>query len=204
LEHLSDDILVEKLKQGNNNALDELYRRYSGKLYFYCKKSAYHLNPQDLEDTVQDIFVKVIRSINSFNRSKASFSTWIFRIAHNLCVDLIRKHSRHKTYSITSIKDKGNDKGYSINEDMLEDKGKSIEDKFAEEKVEKAVNDCIARLKNFSEQQALILYYLNDKVYREISGVMKRSISMVRNLIKSAEGKVKNCLEAQGIGENQI
>jgi len=202
LEHLSDDILVEQLKQGRNNALDELYRRYAGKLYFYCKKTAYHLNPQDLEDTVQDIFVKVIKSINSFNRKKASFSTWIFRIAHNLCVDLIRKHSRHKTYSIVSGKDRENSKGYSINEEMLADKGKSIEAEFAEEKAENAVNECIEELKNFSEKQALILYYLNENVYREISEVMKRSISMVRNLIKAAEVKVKDCLEAKGIGKN--
>ncbi|KQC06443.1 MAG: hypothetical protein APR54_01655 [Candidatus Cloacimonas sp. SDB] len=202
MKHLSDDILIEQLKQGRNEALDELYRRYSKSLYFYCKKTAYHLSPQDLEDVVQDIFVKVIKSIKSFNRSKAKFSTWVFRIAHNICVDLIRKHNRHKTYSISSGSREDDFSGNYISEDSLADESKSVEEKYTEDKLHKAITECMNGLTNLSEKQALILYYLNEKVYREIAGVMKRSISMVRNLIKTAELKVKECLEAKGIGEN--
>lgn len=204
MEHISDDLLIEQLKQGRNEALDELYKRYAGKLYLYCKKTAFHLSPQDLEDIVQDIFVKVLKSIGSFDRKKAAFSTWIFRIAHNLCVDLIRKQGRRKTYSIIPGKDQENTKGFSISEESLKDNTKSVEEEYEEEKSIKAVNDCIEKLNQDSEKQALILYYLNEKVYREISSIMKRSISMVRNLIKSAEQKVKECLEAKGIGEKVI
>jgi RNA polymerase sigma-70 factor, ECF subfamily len=202
LEHLSDDILVQQLQQGRKEALDELYRRYAGKIYLYCKKIAYHLSPQDLEDIVQEIFFKVIRSIHTFNRKKASFSTWLFRIAHNLSVDLIRKQSRRKTYSIVS--GKNNHKGPAVHEEMLVDPGKSIEEEYEKEQEIKELNDCIDRLEKPIEKQALLLYYINEKVYREISNVMKRSISMVRNLIKSAEQKVKECLEAKGFGEKVI
>ena len=202
MEHLSDDILVEQLKQGRNEALDELYNRYAGKVYLYCRKTAFHLNPQDLEDVVQDIFFKVIRSINSFNRKKASFSTWLFRIAHNLCVDLIRKQGRRKTYSFASAQEKKEGRG--ISEESLADKSKSIEEEFEEEREIAELNDCIDKLNKESEKQALLLYYINEKVYREIAEVMKRSISMVRNLIKAAEQKVKECLEAKGIGEKTL
>ena len=64
------------------------------------------------------------------------------------------------------------------------------------------MNDCIDRLEKEQEKQALLLYYISEKVYREIAEIMKRSISMVRNLIKEAEQKVKECLEHKGIGEN--
>ncbi len=200
LEHLSDDILVEQLKKGRNEALDELYRRYASKIYFYCQKTAYHLSPQDLEDIVQDIFLKVIRSINSFNRKKASFSTWIFRIAHNLCVDLIRKQGRRKTYSIISAKD--DYKGPAVTEETLADPGKSIEQEYDDEQEVKELNDCIEKLPKEQEKQALLLYYINEKVYREIADIMKRSISLVRNLIKAAEQNVKECMEMKGFGEN--
>jgi RNA polymerase sigma-70 factor (ECF subfamily) len=199
LEHLSDDILVEQLKKGRNEALDELYRRYASRIYLYCQKTAYHLSYQDLEDMVQDIFFKVIRSINSFKREKASFSTWIFRIAHNLCVDLIRKQGRRKTYSIVSAKD--DYKGSAVTEETLIDPAKSIEQEFAEEQEIRELNECIERIDKDQEKQALLLYYINEKVYREIASIMKRSISMVRNLIKAAEEKVKECMEAKGLGE---
>jgi len=199
LEHLSDDILVEQLKQGRNEALDELYGRYARRIYLYCKKTAFHLTPQDLEDIVQDIFLKVIKSIDSFKREKASFSTWVFRIAHNLCVDLIRKQSRRKTYSIVSGKE--DYKGPAVIEELLVDGRKSVEEEYEEEKELKELNDCIDKLHKESEKQALLLYYIKEKVYREISEVMKKSISMVRNLIKMAEQRVKECLEAKGYGE---
>lgn len=199
MEHISDDILVEQLKQGRNEALDELYKRYASRIYLYCRKTAYHLSPQDLEDIVQDIFFKVIRSINSFNRKKASFSTWIFRIAHNLCVDLIRKQGRRKTYAIVSAKD--DYEGPAVTEETLKDPAKSIEEEYQEEQEVRALNDCIEGLDKDQERQALLLYYISEKVYREIAEIMKRSISMVRNLIKEAEQKVKECLEHKGIGE---
>ena len=104
--------------------------RYRREIYLYCEKTAFHLTTSGPGRYGSGYLFKVC-SIHSFNRKKASFSTWIFRIAHNLCVDLIRKQSRRKTYSIVSAKDDYT--GPAITEENLVDPSKSIEEEFEQE-----------------------------------------------------------------------
>ena len=61
-----------------------------------------------------------------------------------------------------------------------------------------SVRACIDELDG-NEKQAIVLYYMGGKVYREIGQVLGRSTSMARNWVKSAQTKVKRCLEGKGI-----
>jgi DNA-directed RNA polymerase specialized sigma24 family protein len=65
--------------------------------------------------------------------------------------------------------------------------------------VVQAVRDCIQELDHPDEKQAIVLYYLGDKVYREIGDVLGKSTSMARNRVKAAQDKVPRCLERKGI-----
>ena len=65
--------------------------------------------------------------------------------------------------------------------------------------VMEAVRDCINKLENEDERQAIVLYYLGDKVYKEIGEILGKSTSMARNRVKSAQDKVRRCLERKGI-----
>jgi RNA polymerase sigma-70 factor (ECF subfamily) len=88
---LTDEQLVEQLQQGQTDALDELYKRYARKLYAFCYNATRSQNPQESEDLVQDVFVRVIKAAHTFNPKKASFRTWMFRIARNRCIDVSSK-----------------------------------------------------------------------------------------------------------------
>ena len=182
LRIMTDEELIEQLQMGNPHSLDELYRRYSQKLCMFLRFSLQADNPEDI---VHDVFMRVIEKGHRFNPKKASFKTWLFSIARNRCIDILRRQQKVKFLSM---------------EENINTEGKDahlhLEDMNAE--VVKAVNECIGELQNRDEKQALVLYYSAGKVMREIGEIFGKSISMVKKLIMSAQEKIRKCLERKG------
>jgi RNA polymerase sigma-70 factor (ECF subfamily) len=87
----ADTTLAERCKGGSLSAFEELYRTHAAKM----KSIAFNLlgNTNDAEDAVQETFLKVHRSMGSF-QSDSAFSTWAFRILINTCYDELRKRKR--------------------------------------------------------------------------------------------------------------
>ncbi len=67
MDRLTDEQLMERLQQGQTDALDKLYGRYANKLYAFCYNTTRSKNPQDAEDLVQDVFIRVIKAAHTFN-----------------------------------------------------------------------------------------------------------------------------------------
>jgi RNA polymerase sigma-70 factor, ECF subfamily len=87
---VADEVLVRRVAQsGDERALSDLYDRYSGVVYGMGVR---YLGDRALaEDFVQDVFTAMWRGAASFDPSRASFATWLFRIARNRATDLIRR-----------------------------------------------------------------------------------------------------------------
>jgi RNA polymerase sigma factor (sigma-70 family) len=83
-----DMLLVEQAKQGSEKAFASLMNRYRDSIYFMLLKMAN--NPSDAEDLTIEAFGKAFRSLDTYT-PKFAFSTWLFKIATNNCVDFIRK-----------------------------------------------------------------------------------------------------------------
>ena len=83
---LTDEEIAEMIQKGNSKFFESLIKRYEAKMTRYARKflSNYH----DIEDLVQNIFIKVYVNIKSFNTSR-KFSPWIYRIAHNEFINAI-------------------------------------------------------------------------------------------------------------------
>jgi RNA polymerase sigma-70 factor (ECF subfamily) len=84
---LSDPILLEKIKTGDYQAFEALVTRYESKVYRLAIRML--RNPQDAEDALQDIFLQVHRGLPGFE-GRSAFSTWLFRLATNVCLMKIR------------------------------------------------------------------------------------------------------------------
>lgn len=194
----SDEQLLRQLQQGRPGALDVLYSRYSGKLYVFCLHAT-RSSRQDAEDLVQDVFVRVIRAAHTFNPEQASFRTWLFCIARNRCIDANRRRSLLRFLPIGQRAPQADRRGDVAPENVAVDPSPSTEQSMISASVIQAVRDCIAELQNVRERQAVLLYYLGDKVYREIAEVLSESLSMARNHVKAGQGKVRRCLERKGI-----
>ncbi|MDP4163218.1 MAG: RNA polymerase sigma factor SigW [Bacillota bacterium] len=80
--------LVKQVKKGDQNAFGEIVEIYKDSLYQVCYRILG--NRQEAEDAAQEAFIRAYVNINSFN-IELKFSTWIFRIATNLCIDRIRR-----------------------------------------------------------------------------------------------------------------
>lgn len=190
---MTDEQIVRLLKEGQTAAADELYKKHAKSLYVYL---SHVLNVRNPEDAVHDIFIRVIEKAHQFNPEKASFRTWLFRIAHNHAINLFRREKLVKFQSLEQ--NIGHDDG---------GKELALGNTFADEaqNMERsslaiAVRECIDGLRKEIERQSIVLYYLFGQNYEELSAVFGKSISAVRKYVVSAGEKVRNCLEAKGIG----
>jgi RNA polymerase sigma-70 factor, ECF subfamily len=86
---------IAHIVQGNTEKFRELVDRYQAGLVIHCENIL--KNRQEGEDVAQEAFIKAYQNLKVYSAGKANFSTWLYRIATNLCIDKLRK-SRHQVY----------------------------------------------------------------------------------------------------------
>jgi len=84
---LSDHFLIEKIRAGDFGFFEALVNRYEGKVYRLALRML--RNQQDAEDALQETFLQVHRGLKDYE-GRSSFSTWLFRVATNVCLMKIR------------------------------------------------------------------------------------------------------------------
>lgn len=172
----SDEELAAKVQKGNKQAFNILTSRYSEKIFRYAKRFLY--NAEDAEDATQDVFLKTYENIQSFN-TKKRFSPWIYRIAHNTFINIIRKNKREKLQFI----DLDTVLPQFVSHNTLE---KDISDKFDLNQLEKKIKNMPVKYR-----EVVILYFFEEKSYEEISDILKIPSSTVGVRLKRAKDKLK-------------
>lgn len=98
-------------------AFDTLVRHYEPQVYRTCLRILG--NPSDAEDATQEIFIRVLRSLDTFE-GKSSFRTWLFRVVRNECVDLLRKRRPEFEHSLESLESDAVSNDAALAEPVLE------------------------------------------------------------------------------------
>ncbi len=93
MESESDELVAARVQQGDTEAFGVLVDRYEPKMSRYAQRFLSHY--EDREDAVQDVFLRAYERIQSY-RSTERFSPWLYRVAHNVYVNLIRSRGREK------------------------------------------------------------------------------------------------------------
>lgn len=97
---LSDEELVERYRRGCVEALDDLIRRHERRIY----RMAYRMvgSHEDALDLVQEVALKLMRALPRF-KGDSRFSTWLYRLTANTCIDFYRKRGRHQAMSLDEM-----------------------------------------------------------------------------------------------------
>lgn len=88
-----DARLVERARGGDAGAFETLYRRHAGRVHAVCRRITG--DPTRAEDAVQEVFVRLWRSLGSFG-GRSAFSTWLYRMAVNAAIDQVRAETRRR------------------------------------------------------------------------------------------------------------
>ncbi|MCI0441503.1 MAG: RNA polymerase sigma factor [Chloroflexi bacterium] len=93
--------LVKLAQEGDAASFAALYERFYDQIYRYVAFKT--SNATEAEDITGEVFVKMLESISSFRWQGYPFSSWLFRIAHNLVIDSFRRKGRKKTVSLDAV-----------------------------------------------------------------------------------------------------
>ena len=97
LKNMTDEQLAIRFQaEGDTMAFGELYKRHYSRLYHYCHTIVH--NGEEAADLTQDSFAKAAEKIQHL-KNPALFTSWLFRIAHNRCIDKAKDRQRHQTVS---------------------------------------------------------------------------------------------------------
>jgi RNA polymerase sigma factor (sigma-70 family) len=183
-----DLLLVEAAKQGSEKAFASLMNRYRDSIYYMLLKMV--SNPYDAEDLTIEAFGKAFRNLDSYT-PKFAFSTWLFKIATNNCVDFIRK----KQVSPTPL---------DYLQDNLESVTINIQSDLPDPEESLINHQKIAVLKNIVSQlkpryKVLIeLRYYKEYSYEEISAELNLPIGTVKAQLFRAKTLLYNILIKTG------
>ncbi len=182
----NEELLVSKAKAGDVAAFEQLIEAYQKKVYNLALRMTG--NQEDAADLAQEAFIRVFRSISGF-KEQSSFSTWIYRITTNVCLDEIRKRKNRKVISIDEDihMDDGEMKRQIVSDDPLPDE-------MAERaELRNIVNDAINSLPE-DQKVVITLRDLNGLSYEEIAQVLGIPGGTVKSRINRARQALRNVL----------
>lgn len=189
MKNLSDDRLVQLYEQGKNEAFDELLYRYKEKLYTYIYMIVQ--NRELAEDIFQDTFTRVIVNIKQGRyNEKGRFLGFLFRVAHNLIVDLYRQEQNAQFVNPSEA-------GYDIfnNKDLCDP---SFEDQMTDLQIKQDVRRLINYLPN-SQREIIMMRYYKGMSFKEIADIKQISINTALGRVRYAILNMRKIAEQHNI-----
>ena len=188
---MTEQDLVALAKKGDQDAFSQLVEANQNKIYSLALRMTG--SPEDGADLAQEAFLRAWRSLPSF-QEESSFSTWLYKLTSNLCIDFLRKEKRRKAVAIT----------VSLDDDQDESPPVEVPDhRFTPEaEVERReLRAAMSRaLKTMSEEhrQILILREVEGLSYTEIAQLLDVEEGTVKSRLARARISLRNILQKDG------
>ena len=186
---IDENILIDSIKNGDTNAYAKLVDRYKDLVYTLAIRML--KNREEAEEIAQDTFIKVFKSLDKF-KGDSKFSTWIYRVAYNTCLDAIKKNKKHQN-------DVAIDE-YTFNK--LDTIDNALENIIKEER-SVLIKNCINKLPEESSV-ILTLFYFEELSLEEISKVINIEANTVKVKLFRARKKLAVILEEYLQPQNRI
>lgn len=183
-EQAVENALVRRCQGNDLAAFDQIVERYQDRIYTFVRRMV--RDGGEAEDVAQEVFVKAFQAIRQFD-GRASLSTWLFRIASNLCVDHARRRARRiDPLSLSGATDEERetdvpDRRYDPERMVIEDEMRRI--------VDKVVGGLSEKLRT-----VLLLHDMQNLSYEEIAEVVKVPLGTVKSRLFLARSQVRDAM----------
>lgn len=182
---MTDEEIVARVRNGETRLFEELVRRHQDKVYGlaarFVGKSA------EAEDIVQEVFLRAYRGLDRF-KGEAKLSTWLYRVAYNLCIDWQRSHRRRRRGAASL------DQAGEVADDRV-DVVRDLVDKEERARVRKAVDALDERYRS-----VVVLLYYQKHSYEEIAAMMDVPLKTVETRLYRARKLIRRRLEREARG----
>jgi len=174
-EDFSDEDLLERMRQDDVEAYRILVERHMNRAFGVAMRVL--KNPTDAEDVAQDAFVKAWLNRQRWEAGRAKFSTWLYRVVVNRCIDLRRSPKEEWLDDVPEPADEAEDSVSSIHRRQVYGR----------------LEDALGRLPT-QQRVAVVLSYYEDLSNAEIAEVMSSSVSAVESLLKRGRKGLREIL----------
>ena len=177
-ERQQEQALIQRCKDGEINAFDELVKRFEKRVYSFAYRIAG--NPDDAGDVAQEAFIRVFHSIGTF-RGDANFTTWIYRIVTNVYLDERKKSKSHRHTSLDEYIELDEN---AVSRQIVDDS--PTPDLVMENKErDMAVQEAICALPDY-QRVIVTLYHMQNRSYEEIAEILNLPIGTVKSRLNRA------------------
>ncbi len=181
----SDEELLEKFKlSGNLDLLGELYARYMHLVYGVGLK--YFKDRDEAQDVVMNVFEKLIVELPK--QKVQNFKSWLYVITKNHCLMELRSR-KSKDHKLEGLK---------IEQEFMESSDEIHPIDREDDSIDKALKDCIEKLKS-EQKQCIELFYYKKLCYQELAETLKLDEKKVKSYLQNGKRNLKICLEDKNV-----
>ncbi len=186
---MTEQELVQCAQSGDQGAFGRLVEANQGKIYSLCYRMTG--NPDDAADLTQEAFLNAWRGLAKFG-GQSAFSTWLYRLASNACIDFLRREKRRLALSMTMEEDGEED--YQAD---LPDERWSPERELERKEAHQALQEGLAALSP-EHREVLLLRETQGLSYQEIAQALELEEGTVKSRIARARMALKDYLQKDG------
>jgi RNA polymerase sigma-70 factor (ECF subfamily) len=183
-------LLVRRCVAGDASAWEEIVRLHNRRIYNICYR--FTGSSDDAEDLTQEVFIKIYRTLGSYEVDRGAFATWLTTVTRNLLVDHFRKARQDRmTDSIDAAP--GQDEEAPTLSDQLADPAATPDQRLATRETQRMVHQALQKLSP-ELREAVILRDLQDMDYKEIAAVLKVPEGTVKSRINRGRTELARLL----------
>ena len=184
-------ILVRRCLHGDAAAWEEIVRKYHRRIYNICYRFAG--TADDAQDLTQEVFIKMYRTLGSYDIERGAFVTWVTTMTRNLLVDHFRKTKQDRMTDSLDAAPSEHEDAMPLSE-RIEDKSKPPDATVQSREAKEAVHGALQKLSP-DLREAVILRDLQDMDYREIALVLKVPEGTVKSRINRGRAELARLLQ---------
>jgi RNA polymerase sigma-70 factor, ECF subfamily len=184
-------LLVRRCIAGDAVAWEEIVQRYHRRIYNICYRFAG--SGDDAQDLTQEVFIRMYRTLNSYDVGRGAFMTWVTTLTRNLLVDHFRKTKHDRLTDSLDTTASDNPDAMTLSE-RIPDEGPAPDSGVQSRETRDAVHQALQKLSP-ELREAVILRDLQDMDYREIATVLKVPEGTVKSRINRGRAELARLLQ---------